>query len=82
MNVHEGEHEVNFNAQVSMGFQYDQDFCEGKYHLNIGVGWEQFFWLDQNQTYHFLNTVNASNMQKEHDNLTLSGVRFGARFDF
>ncbi|MBS0649334.1 MAG: hypothetical protein JSS10_08950 [Verrucomicrobia bacterium] len=82
MNVHEGEHEVNFNAQVALGFQYDQDFSEGKYHLNLGIGWEQIIWLDQNQTYHFLNTVNVSNMQKEHSNFNLSGVRLGARLDF
>jgi hypothetical protein len=81
-NVHEGEHEVSFNAQLSLGLQYDQNFCAGKYHLNLGIGWEQFFWLDQNQTYHFLNSINTSAVQKEHSNLSLSGVRFGARFDF
>ncbi|MBS0648243.1 MAG: hypothetical protein JSS10_03350 [Verrucomicrobia bacterium] len=75
-------HDLAFNADLSVGIQWDQSFCDDKYRLQLGLGWEQLIWIDQNQMVHFTNFRTKGIFSKDHGDLSLSGIRFGARFDF
>jgi hypothetical protein len=75
-------HTAKANLQFGVGLSWDEYFSDDRFHLALTLGWEEQVWFAQNQ----ISRSDSFNINgqffKEHSNLSLAGLTFGARFDF
>jgi hypothetical protein len=62
---------------LALGLRWDHMFANDRLHLGINIGWEEHYFLGQNQ---FLRTQGA--IVTARNDLTVTGWTFGARMDF
>ncbi len=69
------------NAQFQLGFGWESNLAEDRFHLGIKLGYEFQYWWRQNQ---FLNERQFSSFNFEHESmdLSLNGATLDIRFDF
>lgn len=82
LDVAQSTRAVKAMAHLALGVQWDRYVLRSRYHLDVHLGWEQFFWCNQNLMLQFLSNAQVPMRTTSHGDLALSGLVMGARLDF
>lgn len=69
------------NAQMALGFGWDSNICEDRFHVGASVSYEFQYWWRQNQMLTAFQ-LGSADFERVSKDLTLNGVTIDVRFDF
>jgi len=67
---------------LAVGLRWESTLWNDAYRLLFDLGWENHTWIDFNKFSFKINEQGTSSYSNLDGNLTLSGIRFRARFEF